>query len=217
MEDNKTKDVEASAANATPTVKPEMQSVTISVNRESNGGGGPSILAKGRQVGSDLSISGLALLGFLAWIGWKMVCIGNDTFEFCMGEFLFLSGIVILSVIVLHTTRTFYNNIFDDGIHFNVIMLFLMDAISILMIVAYVLLHGYYTILVYCGGCHGEKTVANEMTAVIGLTVLAIQWIIIIVIIVAVVLSLFAECYDEFKRRRQTNYSRMPANAQNVV
>ena len=216
MEDSKINDVEASAASATPTVKSEMQSVTISVNRESNGGGGPSILAKGRQRGSDLSISGLALLGFLAWIGWKMVCIGNDTFEFCMGEFLFLSGIVILSVIVLHTTRTFYNNIFDDGIHFNVIMLFLMDAISILMIVAYVLLHGYYTILVYWGGCHGEKTVANEMTAVIGLTVLAIQWIIIIVIIVAVVLSLFAECYDEFKRRRQTNYSRMPANAPNV-
>merc|ERR1740128_797560 len=176
MEDNKNinDDVEAPAASATPTARSEMQSVAIYVNRESSGGGGPSSQVKGRQAGNDLSISGFALLGFLAWIGWKMVCIGNATFEFCLGEFLFLSGIVILSVIVLRTTRTFYNNFFDNGIHFNGIMLFLLDAVSILMLVAYFYFHLYYSILVYCGGCHGEKTLANEMTAVIGLTVLTI-------------------------------------------
>ena len=216
MEDFKNvKDVEAPVASATPTAKPEMQSVDINTNvdRESSGDVGPRSPAK---AGNDLSISGLALLGFLAWIGWKMVYIGNDTFEFCLGEFLFLSGLVILLVIILRTTRTFYNNFFDDGIHFNVIMLFLMDAVSILMIVAYFFFHSYYSILVYYGGCHGEKTLANEMTAVIGLSVLAIQWIIIIAFAVAVILSICAECYDEIKRRRQTNYDRMPVNNQNV-
>ena len=95
MEYNKNvKDVEVSTASATPIAKPEMQSVTVDVNHSSTGGGGPKSPAK---AGKDLSISGLALVGFLAWIGWKMICIGNDTFEFCMGEFLFLSGKVIFS------------------------------------------------------------------------------------------------------------------------
>ena len=214
MEDNKNiNDVEAPAASATSTARPEMQSFAINVNCDSSGGGGPSSRAKGLQAGNDLSISGLALFGFLAWIGLKMVCIGRDTFGFCLGKFLFLSGIGILSVIVLRTTRTLYNNFFDDKIHFNSVMLFFLDSFSIFMLVAYIFLHLYYSFLVYCGECHVEKTVTVEMTAGIGLMVLAIQWHIIIVIVMVSVVALFEECHDAIKRRRQTNCSRMQANA----
>ena len=113
MEVNKNaQDVEAQASSATSTGRPKMQSVAISVDREASAGSGASGYTSRDRGGRDLSISGFALLGFLAWIGWKMVCIGSDTFEFCLGEFLFLSGLLLLSIIVLFTTRTYYNNAF---------------------------------------------------------------------------------------------------------
>ena len=209
-------DVEAQASSATSTGRPKMQSVAISVNREASAGSGASGSINRDRGGRDLSISGFALLGFLAWIGWKMVCIGNDTFEFCLGEFLFLSGLLLLSIIVLFTTRTFYNNAFDDGLAFHSLMVLVMDIVSSVMLAAIFIIHCYYSIIVYFRRCHGEKTEANEMAALIGLTVLAVQWIIIIACFVVAFLALCVECFDEIKRRRQTNYGRMPANAPNV-
>jgi len=155
----------------------------------SSAGSGASGYTSRARGGRDLSISGFALLGFLAWIGWKMVCIGSDTFEFCLGEFLFLSGLLLLSIIVLFTARTFYNNAFDDGLAFHSLMVLVMDIVSSVMLAAIFIIHCYYSIIVYFRRCHGEKTEANEMAALIGLTVLAVQWIIIITCIVVAVLA----------------------------
>ena len=68
MEDNRNvQDVEAQASSATSTGRQKMQSVTISVNREASAGSGAISPARG--------VSGIALLGFLALIGWRVVFI----------------------------------------------------------------------------------------------------------------------------------------------
>ena len=70
MEDNRNvQDVEAQASSATSTGRQKMQSVTISVNREASAGSGAISPARARGV------SGIALLGFLALIGWRVVFI----------------------------------------------------------------------------------------------------------------------------------------------
>ena len=226
MEENKqSQEVKAaSATNATPT---EAQSVTSNVNRKSSTGSssGPSSARGGGlsnqgivgnragKIFKDLSISGLALLGIFSWIGWNMLKMGNDTFEFWLREFLFLLGTLLLSAIVIFTARTLNNNHLDDKIPFDHIM----DVVAtFLLTVFYIAIHLYYSFLVYYGGCHGENTSANMMTAVIVLTVLAANWIIIFFILLVGAIALCVECFEEIKRRKQTNYVRMPVSAETV-